>query len=682
VFGTSEKDMTTKEELPGLIKDIYIRAKASKDKYSRDWRLNDAFIKGYQNVAFMPVTNALYVPSKPKGRVRLIENHCQEIYLALISILTSGRPNVFVAPSSSEPDDVRDARAQQTLADFMWDDLKANKLLQQAVAYGIITNRMIIKVFWNNYKGDPIEVPRTTEVIAQLVENVIQEKGIENVSPDSLPGDIFFENIEPGYIDAYVVNPHSFYVEPHVKDWQSARRVIETHVYHINDAAEIWPEIKDMKGNVSSWEMSNGIDKLEDPFMYQYDTSSLDQKKDLVLVIEYFELPSKKYKNGRWAVICEDKVLDYKEECKVLPYVTEQLILDNFNFWGDISKIRTAIPLQMELNKTISQIIEHKNNTIFPHKYFSIESGLDPETFDDSPGRYHEINDIRFKPTADDPVQLMPEVYTLPDQLRKMIADAVGLHGVTRGEAESGLASGRAIAFMAEKDQQKFAHLAKNIEDLYMSFTVNCMKLWHAHMPVAKTITVMGKDMAWESISFQSNQIKSYNVFVRPFSMMMSSRALQNDLIVQLMTAQLIPPDAGVKLMEFGNVQMLWGNKDVDSAWAKQENVIMMNGQVPQPHWWENHPVHYDVVVEYMKSTDYQLLPDKLKVVFEQHAQMHVQYMQQAAQQQAAMMAGGQPGGQPGAKPTPDQGASMGQAQGKQTTDQTEENVLRMRAGL
>jgi hypothetical protein len=128
-------------------------------------------------------------------------------------------------------------------------------------------------------------------------------------------------------------------------------------------------------------------------------------------------------------------------------------------------------------------------------------------------------------------------------------------------------------------------------------------------------------------------------------------------------------PQTGIKtrrMMEFGDMDPLYGDEDKDRNYAREENHMMANGKEQDVKPWEDHITHIDECLSYMKSIDFRLLPAEHQEYFERHLAWHYHAESQNQQGQPwwqmYVQAGtpGMPPGAPaqgGAPPAPEGGA-------------------------
>jgi hypothetical protein len=146
-----------------------------------------------------------------------------------------------------------------------------------------------------------------------------------------------------------------------------------------------------------------------------------------------------------------------------------------------------------------------------------------------------------------------------------------------------------------------------------------------------------------------------------------------------------IPPEEGLKVLEFGGVEKLYDEMQQDVRQAQRENLRMQEpdpqvmmaalqaqqtGQPVEPgvpvNSWDTHPVHITTHNKFRKSAAFEQLDDAVKQEFEAHVQQHqaIIAQQYAQQMQMGGAPGAAPGGPPPATPDPSQGQPTPEGQG------------------
>jgi hypothetical protein len=94
-----------------------------------------------------------------------------------------------------------------------------------------------------------------------------------------------------------------------------------------------------------------------------------------------------------------------------------------------------------------------------------------------------------------------------------------------------------------------------------------------------------------------------------------------------------IDPAVGMQRIDMGGLDKLYEDLQLDQRQAQRENIKMSTGQplnqTPgfefSPNAYDNHALHVDFHNRFRKQQQFEILPDQLKQIFEQHVQLHQQ---------------------------------------------------------
>jgi hypothetical protein len=240
--------------------------------------------------------------------------------------------------------------------------------------------------------------------------------------------------------------------------------------------------------------------------------------------------------------------------------------------------------------------------------------------------------------------------------LTEEMMNVVGLHEVSQAQVPGRVESAKAIEMLKEADASRLAELLRT-----MSFAI-AEGYWHILMlakekeNAKKMISVYSDDGFAEVQEFRSRQI---DPGIR-FKIMMGTglgwtRAGRADTIFSLADRGIFQddPQRMLSLLDMsGNLPL--NAKASDVKRARNENYRMKHDESITPNSWDDHEIHLREHNTYRKTYEYELLPQRSKLIYEYHCQGHermlIQQLNKIAFQQAvasgAMLGGG--GEQPG----------------------------------
>lgn len=426
----------------------------------KQWKLNLAFYKGKQYSFYPPRSNRLESlltdeGSKPRHRVRLISNQIMPGVHTLLAQLTKTKPRIYATPGSGADAEIRAAQMAESLFEHWWGDLGLDEHLDEALRWSIIGGSGYWKISWDPYaakqmrfvldpQGQPIvDEALKTEFIAQL-----QQHGVEPQEKVVYMGDIKVE----------ALSPFDVYIDPAAKVFEDAKFIICAHNLDPDEIKVRWG--KDLQADAVPVSPDQNL-----PFQNAPDSRAMTVRR---IYVGYFK-PTAAMPNGRYVVFTEgaDKQILADEKW---PYPTHDLPIVRFHGVRvpgsiyDDAVVTHAVPLQKELNRTISQIVEYKNYTINPVMTAPVGSLQTRRTTE--PGQVLEYAPIGngLKPEFEQLPSLPPYVFNHLENISARLQDAFLSASVLEGKVPPNVEAGIAIDLLQEMATDKLAPLVKLIE--------------------------------------------------------------------------------------------------------------------------------------------------------------------------------------------------------------------------
>lgn len=640
----------------------YQRCRSQRVLVEREWYINLAFYFGKQNVQ-LTTSNAstngfqLIVPKAPPWRVRLVINRCRPTIRKQVANLTSQEPRFYTVPAGTEDDDVTSARIAEALLDSYYREAHYKSKLKRLVWWGSICGTAFFKTYWDKTIKD------SNGNLGSIVTDVIDPFHI--YAPDLLQWDI---ELQPFIIHASTMSPD---------------------------------KVKSIYGVEVSSTISATNQILEDQFLNLTGVTKT-QSLNEVLVLEIWVKPGafNRFPEGAVLTIAGEQLVQNK---RGWPYTHGEYPFSKFDdvdsgkFYG-VSVLTDLLPLQRELNRTRSQIVEGKNLMAKP-KLLAARGSINPNAITSEPGQV-----VLFTPGFNPPVplqnpQLPAYVETEVQRLQLDIEDLAGQHDISR--LISSRTSATALSYVQNADATMVAGAATSIEQLTEKTGRQVISLVKKFWTTTRTIKVVGYDEAFETLSFINTDIKdNTEIYVETGSALPQDRAGRQAFLMDAFKLGLInDPNDVLELMDIGGMQKIKQDLLVDQRAAQRENMQMValgknppeaTFSLPEPidplqdlidrvsageviedsppvgntfglptqeseqepeipqfviNDWDNHQVHILIHNRYRKSERFESLPDITKKIFQQHVSLHTAALQQGIQ--------GQPIPVPGSVPNP-----------------------------
>lgn len=646
----SREDKKRIEETVAWVKSQYDACRNQRSGIERQWYTNMAFYAGLQNIEMVKAGNGtagykFRTPPAPYWRARPVINKIRPIIRKEVSKLTNQRPSATIVPASSDDKDLFAARAGEEIWESQYDGKKIQKILRKAVWWSSITGTGYIKNWWDVNAVD--------------------------VSSDQM-GDIAYESVTPFHVFVPDLIEEELESQPYII--HASTKSVEWVKLHYSTALDG----KEVKPNTKAADeiIQNGFLNL---------LGANDAKPDAVLCLEMWVKPGsfEKFPNGALLTVIGDQLVQASD---MYPYSHGQYPFAKIThiasgkFYGD-SVITDLIPLQREINRTHGQIIEAKNRMAKP-QLIATQGSVNPAQITTEPGQVILVKP-GFPPPSPLPLVALPSyVMQELDNLNLEMGDISGQHEVSKGQVPPGVTAATAISYLQEQDDSMLHTTIESIEECIEKTARHTLCYVKDYWDTPRIVKVTGEDGSFDTMMFQSSDLRdNTDIRVEAGSALPTSKAAKQAFIMDLMNMGYIDPDKGLELMEIGGVQKLYDSVKRDTRQAQRENLRMqavtpdmlqehmqmagqegggIDPQTGEPlsappivpvNSWDNHQAHIETHNNFRKSQSFEVLPEYIKAVVEEHVRGHILAMGTA-------LMGGQPTPDMLKMPTLDQGAT------------------------
>lgn len=616
ILGVEFKDEAEQARILSTVQEWYSRCKNARATVERQWYINMAFYAGRQYIRMVPTPGVgngfkLDVPKAPPWRVRLVINRTRMYIRSELAKVTSQRPTFYVVPATTEDEDLISARVAEQIFDSVYTNYDLKRTIRQAEWWNCVCGNSFIKTAW--------------------------DKNAEFVSGNKT---------QQGDLSYQVFTPFHIYVpELQEPDIQKQPYVIQATTQSVDWVKQTFPELKNINTDVNQ----EG-DILDSGFLNIIGAKNVVRNQVLVLEVWMKKGKQSLLPDGGMVTIIGGQVA---QKVDGMPYNHKEYPYQKLNnvetgrFYST-SSIEDIIPLQRELNRTRSQIIEAKNMMSKP-KLLAASGSIEAKQITAEPGQtiYYKMG---YPAPTPMPLPSLP-AYVLEEvnQLMADMDDLVGQHQISRGGVPGQMRAASALQFVKEQDDTVLSGLIENLEEVLESMGKQTLALFVQYVNQERMIRTVGDDMVFDAQLFEGSFIKgNTDIRVESGSALPQSKAAKQAFVMDLLKMGFIPPEQGLDMLDIGGIEKIYESYLVDKRQATRENQKMMMSLVVEPNDFDNHQVHLDIHNKFRKSQQYEALDEETKTLFQTHVAGHVQ----------AMQSGLQPGGQ---FPPPQQSGPTGE---------------------
>ena len=658
----------------GLIKTVE-KLQRQRQLMERQWKLNLAFYKGRQYVFYNRKSRRIEsLPTdegdKPRYRVRLVSNQIAPNTQSLLSRLVKSKPQFYATPGQASFEAQKAAQVAENLLDYWWDAFHLTEKREEAMMWAIICGNGFWKVSWDDKAGPGMKVmlsPDGQPIVDPLVKHFF-EKNLEaaGVNPEE-----FEKRIYQGEIKVDVLAPFDVLLDDSAQVFEDCKFAFCVHPMTSD-------EIKDRYGVMLK---PNAINKYPDETLPGAFGNLESKTEENVRVVYYgYFLPGGKYPDGRFVAFTKDPSIVLYDA--PWPYPFEELPLIKFpgmrvpgQLW-DTSVVENAIPLQKELNRSLSQIIEYKNLTLKPQMLAPV--GSLRQRITDEPGAIFEYNPVAGKTPEAIPVPSMPPyVFDHLQDLGARLKDAFGLNEIMEGSVPPNVEAGVAIDLLQEAATDRLAPQIMIMEKSLERAGNLMLQLAQKYYTEPRTMIITGSGSKPKIERFDdADLIQGVSVRVEAGSGLPRTRAGRQARVMEMLKMGILSPTKAYKYLDMADFKSLQMQFEADEEQAMREHDKLIDGGIVneqaalkaqqelvqaimspqvdpntgqpipmdpqmfqdsldsglQPLLYENMDTHLEIHSAYMKSAEFETMPPEAKAKFYKHYELTLNRKMEMAQ--------------------------------------------------
>jgi len=622
-----KRNLRTDQEKISYIKDEYERRRIERLYFELKWQLNMAFIEGEQYQYICNITNDLVeYPKLLKAQEREAYNHILPIWTTRQAKLARLNLTFKARPASNNTDDVNNAYVTTKVLNQWITDGKMNKHQNNANAWMESTGTAFWKTIWDFTKGRKL-----------------------GMIPDGNGGAIYMHE---GDAENVVCGPFEIFPDSsYNSDIEFCKNIIHARAVDIDYIYDNWGiDLMGEKLNV----FAQGLNVMSN-LTHSLRGNDTKQKDNVVMLYEFYEVPTKDYPNGRVMICCDkhDKLL-YEGELpyingaygkRELPFKMQRSIVRPGYFWGK-SIIDSLIPVQRRYNAIKNRITEYMKSAaigvMIVDEATAELNNLDSEGIAPGDMIIYNKSDNTQVPTYMQHQGMPSEFFNQENTDMANFTKISGVSEISRdSSAPTGVESGRALTVLNEQDETRISLTAKQIQDCMLEVAKQTMYLYKQFANNERLLRIVGQGDAVKLLSWGKNTITAEDIIIEGIARISETLTQKRNMILELTGMGMFRDDTGriddskiLEMLEFGDANVSMDNKRLEKVKSSEQNIKMSMGQ-PQPvYFFELHAVAIDTHTEYMLSAEYEQLDGSIQMLFQQHLMEHIQYIQQQMMQQ------------------------------------------------
>jgi len=689
-------ECTNEKDLLIVLESLRQERLNSRREFETIWWNNIALVAGDHYTYWEPNQGNFVLPPKEDHEVRLVLNQARVVARTELAKVLKSRPIMEVMANSSDETDIAAARVGRFALEAAEWKFKLRKHRKTAMWWTILCGCACVYTGWDpdDARDGQMEFlidPNTNEPVFN--PNRIEE--LENQATEGVI-DLTREQWPLGDLCYKVYSPFQMLPDDTVLEFEDVKDMIVTDVVDLDIAKSQWGrKARDLSPDlVSPGNMGQRFLRRVGLGDFPYSGVGNKTAKQVVQVHTWW-LPPNVYKSRllkdgimiRWAnghqQLEVSRPFPYADG--VLPFAFFTHIPNAISLWPDA--VMTDIrPINLELDKTISQLLENRDYMLNPMWAIAAQSQVKP--IKSQPGgevRYVYVRDV--PPPSPIPGTPMPtQIENLVVGLRDQILDISGQGEISRGRLPSGVRAGNMMAYLQEEDETKLATTVEGFEDAVANMGSQTLSRYAQYYHHERLLRAYKPGGQADVRKFKGADLKNNtDVNVVAGSALPKLKSARQAYVMQLAELGIETDPKRIKdMLELGEGEP--DEVDLAFAQAERENEIMrasathgvsvgqearqeitqlgvlegqdaMPTQSPTPESaavpvkeWHNHEAHLKRHIRFMMTVEFEKLTDShpdIVRLFDEHVTMHQQKLQeqQAAQLQMMLAARGGPEG-------------------------------------
>jgi len=557
-----------------------------KQKYDEQWAINAAFYAGdHYSRQRNRSQNSSY-------RVRLKENHINNIIQRIVSIVMQNMPITKVFPASEDWTDRKNAEYTEDYAKYFWRKKKIEQLVSRWIKSACIFGNSFIHGSWNPDIGDRVDLTP-------------EETGDGKTKQSNWSGDI----------DLEVDQPMSFIPRPAYEEFDRLPDYIRSKPASRADLESKYGPLK-----------SDGVKFIGGANYYRVEN-------DMVMKNEYFHKPSSWWEEGCYICWVGDKILKIShypyEKFGKLPAIMLGFDKIPGKFFA-MAPMDQLIDLQEQLNKAASMIIEARNLIARPRWLVSNQSEVAAQNLTDRPGDVIKFNMIGGAPTPIVPSFNFNELAANKADLRNAIGQVSGITSASRGEIPTATRTALALQLVLEQDRSQFLPFIKDmnqgvIDLMYMILGITAQFIDEDD---ARVIKIEGQH---RPRLFHGGMVPSpLDIYLEDTNPLGWTAGGRVEAVMELVGKGLITDrNQALEMIKLPSTDPAYRIQDINKDAAEKENDVLMQGELLEPLNEDDDLLHLDIHLRIASSFDYRSYPKQVKDAITYHINLHKQRLQQ-----------------------------------------------------
>lgn len=618
------------------------------------WRWCDAFKSGLQWSVFDHTMTRLIVPKLPEGRVRMTVNKIRPWAFDMEAKLVALDPVAEVVPRNMNSENKSAALVGEKFRQHYDDVLEFLEAKRELVRNVLTFGESYYWVGWDEFAGPVYYRDKLEKQIdpADGQERLLPIEGQQEIIREGeIVGNVLtpfavFDDCQPGRLD------DKFFLG--VATWETLDFIYNKWKVDVNpemssetERTDVHNEmVRNLVSGVGTYFPRGGMSFVEGASVYHW-----------------YQRPQEGLEDGFFAIVSNGKLLDSGEWPAWMAKMGGYPIVDYY--WErhtgrrySHSPIEDQIPIQKEVNKTRSQIIEAKNKMTAIKWFIPLGSGI--KDLNDMSGESVKYVPGRI-PTQNEPKPIPHYIFRLSEYQQSDLEDVQHRHSASKAIVPPGVKSGTGLALLQEMDDRPITLVEKNLNGSIARTFTKVLQIASAMITTPRAISYVGRGNARAVEVFVGTDLRDHTkVKIRTIpGISRSPTAAKEEIMEMFRIGMFRKPDGtfdtegAFELLQYAIPGSIYERDNQHRAMQREENDTMWRlldqppdrVMIPAPQPWHKHSIHIAELEDEMNTREWVLAvqeetlkfqgnPGPMYQAFYGHWTMHHQFLS------AALMSG------------------------------------------
>lgn len=604
------------EVIVKAITDDFKSRQQNRRPYELSWELNMNFFYGNQYSYISKSGEICDIEKNYYWENREVYNHIAPVIESRIAKLNKIKPNIQVYSNSNSDKDIYTAKLTQSIIEHAIDSNNFSALLSELTYWSEITGTSFLKVSWDNSKGD---------IIGKINDDIVKN------------GDVNFSLCTP-----FEIYPDS----NNMVNINDCNSIIHARAIPVKKINELYGT--NLVGeDIDIFEIDNNsfISNIAGKSNF---TKILHSKKpNHVLLIERYEKPTLSSPNGKYTIICQDKLLydgdlPYKQgqnNSFVYPFIKQVSSKQIGSFWG-VSVIERCIPIQRAYNSIKNK--KHEYISRLASGVLLVEDGsVDIDNIEDeglAPGKIIVYRNGAKEPTFLNPGTIPTELENEENRLLSELNNMCCVSDITTNSSIPGnINSGSALSMLISQDESRLSLTAENVKNTIIESGYFVLKLYKQFASNLRLTKLLDDNGNLEIFYWSNSDLKGDDTIISTENELEESINEKRSLILNLFDKGLLSNSDGkisynnkIKILELFGLSNYNSFDDIDELHKNKAIKEMQNlKSLTEPLSVDNHQIHCNEHIKFLISDNAEKLTNEEQSKILNHIELHKNYLKE-----------------------------------------------------